>query len=538
MRSWCDGRLAWMLLAATLVVGGCGDDDDDTDGDGDADADADTDGDGDGDGDGDADLDAWADGALREQVDAMETGLLTSADLTGVYVERIEAHDDGDDGINAFVSVIADPVAAAAALDEERGRGALLQGAVIVLKDNIDMVGLPNTAGSLALANNVPAEDAPLAARLRDEGALLVGKSNLSEWANFRGDGSTSGWSSLGGQTKNGFDPEYNPCGSSSGSAAAVAARFVSGAIGTETDGSITCPASMNGVVGFKPTVGLVSRTGIIPISHTQDTAGPITRTVGDAARLLAAMAGPDAADSATAAIPAELSLDFEAALEDATLAGKRLGVVTNLMGYDAALDAVFEAELARLEGAGATVVEVTLPGYAAYGQDEFTVLLYEFKADLNAYLATHAQEGQAATLAELIAFNEENAEAVMPYFLQELFEQAERTTGLDAPEYLEARDSAASTMGEGGIVAAMDAEDLDALIAPTTGPAFLTNYATGDRMSGGASGPAAVAGFPHLTVPMGLVDGLPVGLSIFARAWEDGAVLAIGAAYEALPRE
>lgn len=532
-------------LAVVLCLGplpGCsggegGDGDGDVDADGDLDAGADGDIGSDADGDANVDPAEALDWSLEEQAEAVEEGRLGCEGLVEGYLERVAARDEGPEGINAFIALDEDVEAEAARLEEERGRGLPLLCGVIGVKDNIDVDGFATTAGSLALEVNLVDEDAPLVARLRAAGALVVGKTNLSEWANFRGHGSTSGWSSLGGQTRNGFDPAYNPCGSSSGSAAAVAAGLVVAAIGTETDGSITCPAAMNGVVGMKPTVGLVSRAGIVPISFTQDTAGPITRTVRDAALLLTVMAGPDPLDRATDAIPEDLDLDFVAALGGASLEGVRLGVVRSLTGYDDGLDAVFDAELARMEEAGATLVPVLLPSGAVYGRDEMTVLLFEFKAGVNDYLASHPQPGQAASLGELIEFNIANADAVMPYFGQELFEAAQVTPGLEDPAYLRALDNAASVVLDEGILAAMDDEDLDALVAPTTGPAFMTAYETGDVFSGIASGPAAVGGAPHITLPMGQVRGLPVGLSIFAAPWQDGRVLALAHAYETLDR-
>ncbi len=477
----------------------------------------------------------YLDRTLREQVAAMELLALASEGLLHGYLERIAADDDAGAGIGAVISMIEDPAALAIELDGARGDGRLLNGGIILVKDNLDMLELANTAGSLALAENVPIADAPAVARLRDAGALLLGKTNLSEWANFRGSGSSSGWSSLGGQTKNGFDPAYNPCGSSSGSAAAVAAGFASAAIGTETDGSIVCPSAVNGVVGFKPTVGLVSRTGIIPISRSQDTAGPITKDVGDAARLMTVMAGTDAVDPATDAIPPDLALDFEAGLPDATLDGARLGVVLNLIGLDPSVDAVFEAELMRMSDAGATLVNVQLPSRALFGADEYTVLLFEFKAGVNAYLASHARAGQPADLAELIDFNEANAPTVLQYFGQELFEAAQQTTDLDAPQYLDALQSARQVTRDNGIDAVLAEHRLDALVAPTTVPAWTTDLENGDPGGFGASSWAAVAGYPHLTVPMGEVGGRPVGLSIFAGAWADARVLELGYAYERL---
>jgi amidase len=484
----------------------------------------------------------YLDRSMSEQVEAMEAGGLSSVALTAAYLTRIEQQDRGADGINAVLSLDPSAQDLAAQADLHRGGGALLQGAVILLKDNIDTAGLATTAGSLAMADNVPEDDAPLVRKLRDAGAVILGKTNLSEWANARGMKSTSGWSSLGGQTRNGAVPGYNPCGSSSGSAASVAAGFASAAIGTETDGSIVCPASVHGVVGFKPTVGLVSRTGIIPISHTQDTAGPMTKNVRDAARLLTVMAGPDPKDPASDEIPDGLDLDFEAGLAGASFEGLRLGVVDNLMGYHTALDVLFEEQVAKMETAGATVVHVSLPPVSAYASAEMTVILHELKHDLNAYLAVHPIPGQPSTLAELIAFNDAHAAEVMPYFGQEIFLHAEATTGLAAQAYLDAKEIVPRVIGEEGIDSVMTSNDLDALIAPTGGPAWRTNYATGDQFLGGASPPAAVSGGPHLTVPMGeVVDlqagfvRLPVGLSVFAGRWQDASVLAIGQAFEAL---
>jgi len=479
----------------------------------------------------------YLDRPLREQVAVMETRQLTSADLTKGYLDRIEARDKGSSGIHAVLALDPSASAGAATLDKARGGGALLQGAAILIKDNIDTKGVATTAGSIALADNVPAADAPAVRQLRDANALVLGKTNLSEWANFRGNASTSGWSSAGGQTSNGADPAYNPCGSSSGSAAAIAAGMASAALGTETDGSIVCPASMNGVVGFKPTVGLVSRTGVVPISHSQDTIGTLTKTVGDAARLLGVIAGPDPADPATAEIPAGFDRNFEKTLETATLSGVRLGVVDSFGGFTSAVRTLFAAELERIKAAGATVVTVSLPTAADYSNDEYTTLIHEFKQDLNAYLGAHAVGTQPRTLEELIAFNEANKAVVMPYFGQQIFISAQATTGLDAPQYVTAKERARRTTREQGIVAVMTADNLNALISPSSTPAFMTNYATGDTGLGVASGPAAVAGCPHLSVPMGKINGLPVGLSIFAGPWQDANVLALGYAYEKLPR-
>lgn len=476
----------------------------------------------------------YLDRPLRDQVTALESARITSAGLTAAYLARVDERDHGDGGVHAFIVV--DPAAAdhAAGLDAQRGKGALLQGAVIAVKDNIDTQGIATTAGSLAMAANVPTVDATVVKRIHDAQGLVFGKTNLSEWANFRGDNATSGWSSLGGQTYNGRDTSYDPCGSSSGSAAAVAAGLASAALGTETDGSIVCPSSVNGVVGFKPTVGLVSRAGVIPISQSQDTVGPITRTVGDAARVLSVIAGADPNDPATQAIPAGANLDFEAPLANATLQGKRLGFVD--FGFGSAVMAVFAAERTRMTNAGATVVDVALDT-SGFQNDEQTVLLFEFKDGIDRYLAAHPIPGQAKTLQDLIDFDNAHASTVMPYFGQQLFVAAQATDGLSDPKYAAAKQSAQGAAGKNGIAAALAANHLDALVSPTSDPAWKINYKTGDPPITGSNSPAAVAGYPHLTVPMGKVKGLPVGLSFFAAAWDDAKVLALGYAYEKLPR-
>ncbi|RMG99166.1 MAG: amidase [Deltaproteobacteria bacterium] len=479
----------------------------------------------------------YLDGSLVEQLAALGTGTLCCADLLAAYLDRIEALDDGPDGIGAVIAL--DPAAAqaAAALDAQDRPAGPLHCALLLVKDNIDVAGMANTAGSLAMVDNVVPTDAPAVAALRTAGAVVVGKANLSEWANFRGQNSTSGWSSLGGQTKNGANPAYNPCGSSSGSAAAIAAGMVPAALGTETSGSVVCPASMNGVVGFKPTLGLVSRTDVIPIAHSHDTIGPMARTVEDVALLLSVMAGPDPEDPATSEIPPGFETDFPAALEGATFAGKRLGVAPSFVAaFPVEEQALFDAQIARIEAAGATVVDVSLPSTAPLSGPFVTVLTTELKVDLNAYLADHAAPGVPGSLAEIIAFNEANAAEVMPYFGQEWFLQAQNTAGLDDPQYVDALATVRQGAGANGLLPVLEGNDLDAIVLPTTGPAWTTNYATGDAGGPSAAFLPAAAGYPHLTVPMGEVGDRPVGISFIGRPWDDAAMLALGHAYETLP--
>ena len=407
-------------------------------------------------------------------------------------------------------------------------------GLPILLKDNIETRDMPTTAGSLALANNAPGRDAPVAARLREAGAVIVGKANLSEWANIRSSNSISGWSAVGGQTLNLFDPLRTPCGSSAGSAAAVAAGIVPAAIGTETNGSIVCPASVNGVVGFKPTLGLVSRTHIVPISHSQDTAGPITTTVEEAAIVLTAIAGSDPLDAATAEADAR-KVDYRAALDAGSLSGARIGVMRFLVGnFSAETQAVFEGSLQALRDAGAELVEITDgPDMRVIGGAQLTVLLTELKVDLNAYLAsTDPVQVPTRTLADVIAFNAaEPRETVL--FGQELFLQAEATGGLEDPAYVTARETSLRLAGVEGIDRMMADNTVVALIAPTTSRAWTNDPADDDRGQGSSSTLAAVAGYPHLTVPMGMDRGMPVGISFMAGAWDDATVLSLGYAFE-----
>ncbi|KPF82452.1 amidase [Brevundimonas sp. AAP58] len=409
-----------------------------------------------------------------------------------------------------------------------------IAGMPILLKDNIETRDMPTTAGSLALADNAPGRDAPLVARLREAGAVILGKTNLSEWANIRSSNSISGWSAVGGLTVNPYDRTRTACGSSSGSATAVATGLAPAAIGTETDGSITCPASVNGVVGFKPTVGLVSRTHIVPISHSQDTAGPIAVDVATAATVLTAIAGTDPADAATAEAD-QYRTDYRAALDAGSLRGARLGVLRYGVGnYSAETQAAFEAALNSLRAAGAELVEITTaPQTPGIGQMELTVLMYELKADLNAYLAsTDPAQVPTRTLADVIAFNEaEPRETVL--FGQELFLVAEATSGLDNPDYIAARANSLRMAGPEGIDRMLSENNVVALVAPSTSRAWTNDREDQDNGQGSASRLPAIAGYPHLTVPMGLDRGMPVGISFIGAKWDDARILSLGYAYE-----
>ncbi len=436
-----------------------------------------------------------------------------------------------DARLHSIIAIDPTAIGQAQAIDARGLRGPLV-GKPILLKDNIEAAGpLPTTAGSLALINNVTGRDAPLVARLRGAGAVIIGKANLSEWANIRSTASISGWSAVGGQTRNPYALDRNTCGSSSGSGAAVAAGIVDYAIGTETDGSVTCPASLNGIVGLKPTVGLVSRTHIVPISASQDTAGPMTRTVRQAAELLSVIAGSDPADKATREAD-QRKLDYTSTLDSNALRGARIGVMRFASGFGT--DKLLEAALAVLKRQGATLVEIKTFDDKPINDHELTVLLTELKAGMNAYLASTPAAVKSRTLADLIVFNKVNARTEMALFGQELFDQAQATKGLTDPAYIKARRLSFQAAGPNGIDRMIKAHRLDALVGPTMPAAWKIDAVHGDQYPGsGASSLAAVAGYPHLTVPMGQVKGLPVGLSFIGGKWSDGKMLALGYAYE-----
>ncbi len=472
--------------------------------------------------------------SATEARDRMAAGTLTSRTLTEGYLDRIANLDDAGPRLNAVIEINPAALRDADALDAERKAGKVrgpLHGIPVLLKDNIDVAGMVNSAGSLALANHRPAQDAFAVARLRAAGAVILGKTNLSEWANFRSTRSTSGWSSRGGQTKNPYVLDRNPCGSSSGTGTAIAASLGAIGAGTETDGSVICPAAVNGLVGLKPTVGLVSRTGIIPISISQDTAGPMARTVADAALMLNGLVGIDTADPAAAAAEGRIASDYTTFLNADTLAGKRIGVLRQVMGFHPAVDAATEAAIAAMKEKGAELVDVKVAGYNSWNDAEFTVLLYEFKDGLNAYLKSSG--APHASLEALIAFNKSNAPEVMPFFGQEIFEQAQAKGPLTDAAYIKARDDARRLAGRDGLVAALDGNKLDALIAPSMSPAWLTDHVLGDHFLGAGYGMAAVAGTPSITVPMGETHGLPLGLTFMGRAYGEGDLIALAYAFE-----
>ncbi len=476
---------------------------------------------------------------IAELQSGMASGRYTAKGVVELYLERIGAMDRTGVALQSIIETNPDAVALAEALDQERaakGARGPLHGVPVLLKDNIDTADrMTTTAGSLALEGSIPSRDAHLAARLRAAGAILLAKANMSEWANIRSSRSSSGWSARGGQCRNPFVLDRNPCGSSSGSAAAVSANFGVVAVGTETDGSIVCPASACGVVGLKPTVGLVSRAGIIPISHTQDTAGPLCRTVADAAALLGALAGPDSRDPATAASSGHVEADYTKFLDPAGLRGARIGVARKrFFGYNDATDRLAEAAIGVFRREGAIVVDpADIPHAGGYDEEELDVLLFELKTDLNAYLATLGPGAPVRTLADVIAFNERERAREMPFFGQELFVQAEAKGPLTTPAYRKALHTCGRFARKQGLDAVMDQHQLDAIVAPTGNPAWPTDPVNGDHFTGGSSTPAAVAGYPSISVPMGQAWGLPVNLSFIGRAWSEPALLRLAYAFE-----
>jgi amidase len=477
------------------------------------------------------DVAEWSAVEAKRKLDA---GEVSSHALVQAYLDRIAAIDKAGPSLNSVIELNPDALKEADARDAERKAGKLrgpLHGLPVLLKDNIDAVGMANSAGSLALADNRPKQDAFLVARLRAAGAVILGKTNLSEWANFRSTRSTSGWSSRGGQTRNPYVLDRNPCGSSAGTGTAIAASLASFGIGTETDGSILCPSSVAGLVGLKPTVGLVSRNGIIPISISQDTAGPMARTVADAALLLGAMAGVDEADPAGHAAAGNIPEDYSSFLKPDALKGKRFGLLRQAMGYHPDVDAATEAAVAAIKAAGGEVVDVKIPTYGQWDKPEYEVLLYEFKDGLDKYLESSGSPH--ASLQALIDWNNANADKAMPWFGQEIFEQAQAKGPLTEPAYLKARADARRLAGQDGLIATLDKNDLDAVIAPAMSPAWPTDPVLADHFVGAGYGVAAVAGTPSITVPMGDSHGLPLGLAFMGRAWSEPELLGFAYAFE-----
>ena len=475
---------------------------------------------------------------ILELQEKMQAGEITSRELARAYLERIATLDQAGPCLNSVIEVNPDALEIAARLDQERAKGKTrgpLHGIPIILKDNIDTADrMTTTAGSLALEGSIAPRDAFLAERLRAAGVVILAKANLSEWANFRSSHSVSGWSSRGGQVRNPYALDRSPCGSSSGSAVAVAANLCAAAVGTETDGSIVCPSHTNGIVGIKPTLGLVSRSGVIPIAHSQDTAGPMARTVSDAAALLGAMTGVDERDPATRESEGKSHADYTAFLDSQGLQGARIGVARNFFGFNPRVDDLMERCLGVMKAQGAELVdpvELKTPGL---DETEIEVLYYEFLADLNAYLGSLGPDAPARSMEEVIAFNERHRDRAMPYFGQEHMLKARKKGPLTDEVYRKALETNHRLTRAEGIDKLLQEHNLQAIVAPTGDPAWLIDYVNGDTPGGGGcSSPAAVAGYPHITVPAGLVCGLPVGLSFFGAAWSEPTLIRLAYAFE-----
>ncbi len=459
-----------------------------------------------------------------------QQGTLTAVQLVEFYLDRIQKIDDSGAALNSVVQINPNALAQAKMLDQyykKQGLKGKLHGIPVLLKDNIDTLdNMANTAGSMALRYNYPKKPAFLVQQLEQAGAIILGKTNLSEWANFRSTHSSSGWSGLYGQTKNPYDLAASPCGSSAGSGVAIAANLAVLAVGTETDGSITCPASVNGIVGIKPTLGTISRSGIIPLAHSQDTAGPMARTVTDAVIMLQTMVAFDSQDKQAI----KNKIDFIQHLKKSGLKGKRIGIVRNLSGYLPQVDQHFAKALQDLSKQGAILID-DLTIKREWNEAEFEVLLYEFKADINHYLANTAT-GVPKSLTELIAFNNDHAAQEMPYFGQEIFLMAEEKSDLNDKAYLKALKKAKGSAQQ-AIDNLLKEHNLDLLVAPTAGPAWKIDWVNGDHYLGSASSPAAVSGYPHITVPMGYIHGLPIGLSFFSHKNSEGVLIEAAYNYE-----
>jgi amidase len=475
---------------------------------------------------------------IAELQSGMASGKYTAQSLTQKYLDRIDEVDKHGPAINSVIELNPDALSIASDLDKERkakGVRGPLHGIPVLIKDNIDTHDrMTTTAGSLALGGSIPLQDSHVAKKLREAGAVILGKTNLSEWANFRSSHSSSGWSGRGGQTRNPYVLDRNPCGSSSGTGAAVSANLAAIGIGSETDGSVVCPSNANSLVGIKPTVGLISRAGIIPISHSQDTAGPMCRTVTDAAILLGALTGIDPRDGATKASAGKSFADYGKSLDANGLKGARIGVHRKGFGFNDGVDKLINDCIDIMKRRGATIIDpADIPTQGKFDDSELEVLLYEFKADLNSYLASLGPRAPIKSLKEIIDFNEQYKDREMPYFGQDLFIKAQAKGPLTDKAYRVALAKDQRMSRKEGIDFVMDKNKLDALIAPTGGPAWPTDWLNGDHFTGGYSTASAVAGYPHITVPAGYVFGLPVGLSFFGRAWSEPTLIKFAYAFE-----
>ncbi len=475
---------------------------------------------------------------VNDLQNGIASGKYTARSLAQKYLERIADIDKRGPAIHSVIETNPEAMAIATTLDNERKAGRVrgrLHGVPVLIKDNIDTHDrMMTTAGSLALAGSIPLQDASVARKLREAGAVIIGKTNLSEWANFRSSHSSSGWSGRGGQTKNPYVLDRNPCGSSSGTGAAIAANLAAIGVGTETDGSVVCPSNANSLVGIKPTLGLVSRAGIIPIAHSQDTAGPMCRTVTDAAILLGALTGIDSRDTATNASRGRSFADYTKSLDVNGLKGARIGVHRKAFGFNDAVDKLMKDSIDIIKTRGATVIDpADIPTQGKFDDSELEVLLYEFKADLNAYLTSLGPRAPVKSLKEIIEFNEQYRDREMPYFGQDLLIKAQGKGPLTEKAYRAALAKNQRLSRKEGIDFVMDKNKLDALIAPTGGPPWPTDWVNGDHFTGGYSSASAVAGYPHITVPAGYVFGLPVGISFFGRAWSEPTLIKFAYAFE-----
>lgn len=472
---------------------------------------------------------------VRELLKGYEEGTFTSEQVVSDYLYRIESIDKSGPTINSIIYINEKALEEAKTLDAERKEGKIrgpLHGIPVILKDNIDTDDMPTTAGATVLRNVIPSSNSYITQKLKEAGAIIIAKANLSEWANFRGDMSSSGWSGVGGQTKNPYVLDRNPCGSSAGSGASIAANLAAFAIGTETNGSIVCPSNNNGLVGLKPTVGLLSRTGIIPISFTQDTPGPMTRSVEDVAISLGTMVGVDSADNKTLASAGKYLSDYTPFLKSDGLKGKRIGLLKNSMGFHAKVDTLMKRAITDLKNQGAEVIEIDFSLERGANGASFQVLLYEFKDGLEKYFASLGDKVLVKTMQDLIEFNKKDS-IELRYFDQRLLEMAAEKGDLQSKEYLDALTTMQKATRENGIDKLLKENKLDALMAPTGSPAWKTDLINGDHYIGGSSSLAAISGYPAITLPMGFVDELPVGVSFFSTAWTEGLLIEIAYAYE-----